>query len=48
MGVETVKVATTSEFTKNGAEMKEVTFKDDTKVLLSKVNGQFYATGSKW
>lgn len=47
MAIETVKVATRGEFTKDGAEMKEVTFKDDAKILLSKVNGDFFATGSK-
>lgn len=46
--VESIKVATKSEFTKDGAEMKEVTFKDDAKILLSKVNGEFFATGAKW
>ncbi|KAK9895956.1 hypothetical protein P389DRAFT_196070 [Cystobasidium minutum MCA 4210] len=47
MAVESIKVASKSEFTKDGAEMKEVTFKDDAKILLSKVNGEFFATGSK-
>lgn len=47
MAVETLKVASTSDFSKE-VEMKEVAFKDDAKILLSKVNGQYYATGSKW
>lgn len=48
MGLESIKVATTADFTKDGAEMKEVAFKDDAKILISKVDGQYYATGSKW
>lgn len=44
MAIEKIKVASTADL-KDGS-MKEVDFKDQ-KVLLSKVKGQFYATGSK-
>jgi len=44
MAIEKIKVASTADL-KDGS-MKEVDFKDQ-KVLLSKVKGQFYATGAK-
>jgi len=45
MGLDRIKVASTGDLPKDYS-MKEVEFKDQ-KVLLSKVNGKFYATGAK-
>lgn len=45
MGLDRIKVASTGDLPKDYS-MKEVEFKDQ-KVLLSKVDGKFYATGAK-
>lgn len=47
MAIEKVKVASKLDFSKD-VEMKEVEFKGDATILLSKVNGDYFATTSKW
>lgn len=48
MSTQRIKVASTSDLPKGTASMKEVEFGEAGKILLSQVDGQYYATGSKW